>query len=175
LAKQVSPGETDPAGRPEDEAVVIVPAAAADAAAAGEITREAFDGVSIDQAMEKLAGPAAMAWQDAKAEEVRREIRQSPDECFVARVGGRVVGYVTTRCDKLLLRGQVPNLAVDAGHRGKGIGRKLLQRALEHFREAGMKQARIETLTTNPVGRHLYPAVGFREAARQIHYVMRLN
>jgi len=172
-----APGEASRGqGSEGGEELLIVPADAADAAAAAEITREAFRGVSIDQAVEQLIGPTAgMSWQEIKANEVRREIARSPRDCFVAKVGGKVVGYVTTHCDRVLLRGEIPNLAVDRRHRGRGIGRKLLNRALEHFRRAGMKQAKIETLQTNPVGQHLYPAVGFREVARQIHYVMALE
>jgi len=157
------------------EEILIVPATAADAVAAAEITREAFTGVSIDQAIQGLLGPAAgRSWQDIKADEVRREIQQGPGDCFVATCGGRVVGYVTTQLHKEISQGRIPNLAVEKPFRGRGIGRKLLLRALEHFRGLGLKQARIETLTTNPVGQRLYPAVGFKEVARQIHYVMAL-
>ena len=59
--------------------------------------------------------------------------------------------------------------------RGKGIGRKLLVRSIERFRELGLAQAKIDTLATNEIGRHLYPTVGFREVARQVHYVMSLK
>ena len=34
--------------------------------------------------------------------------------------------------------------------------------------------AKIETLEQNPIGRHLYPSLGFQEIARQIHYAMPL-
>jgi ribosomal protein S18 acetylase RimI-like enzyme len=51
----------------------------------------------------------------------------------------------------------------------------LLEHALERFRAAGMTVAKIETLDQNPVGQHLYPSVGFKEVARQIHYAMRLD
>jgi hypothetical protein len=35
--------------------------------------------------------------------------------------------------------------------------------------------AKIETLDQNPVGQALYPSLGFKEVARQIHYAMRLD
>ena len=38
-----------------------------------------------------------------------------------------------------------------------------------------MQVAKIETLEQNPVGQALYPSLGFREVARQIHYAMRLD
>ena len=37
-----------------------------------------------------------------------------------------------------------------------------------------MEVAKIETLDQNPIGQKLYPSLGFREVARQIHYAMRL-
>ncbi|HZW29623.1 MAG TPA: GNAT family N-acetyltransferase, partial [Isosphaeraceae bacterium] len=71
--------------------------------------------------------------------------------------------------------GWIHNLAVDAGLRGQGLGRRLLEHALRRFRDEGMTVAKIETLEQNPIGRHLYPSVGFREVARQIHYAMPLK
>ncbi len=71
--------------------------------------------------------------------------------------------------------GWIHNLAVAAGLRGHGLGRRLLQHALARFRAEGMTVAKIETLEQNSIGRHLYPTLGFVEVARQIHYAMRLD
>jgi ribosomal protein S18 acetylase RimI-like enzyme len=71
--------------------------------------------------------------------------------------------------------GWIHNLAVADDARNQGLGRRLLEHALSRFREGGMTVARIETLEQNPVGRHLYPSVGFREVARQIHYAIDLS
>lgn len=157
------------------EDIVIEPATPADAEAAAEITREAFNGVSIDQAIEKALGPAGgRSWQDIKADQVRREVQRRPEHCFVARSAGRVVGYVTNHVQEDASRGTIANLAVEKSFRRRGIGRGLILSSLEHFRSLGLRQAKIETLSTNPAGQHLYPAVGFKEVVRQIHYVMSL-
>ena len=179
-----APGHADKAGahakggrrnRPADREIVISPAEDADAQAAARITRDAFDGVSIDQAMEKALGRRGkVGWRDLKGREVRNEFEQTPGSCFVAKSAGRVVGFVTTGVDSYASCGRIVNLAVAASWRERGIGRQLIQRALDHFRALGLKQAKIEPLTTNPVGQHLYPATGFKEVARQIHYVMAL-
>ena len=58
---------------------------------------------------------------------------------------------------------------------GKGLGRRLIEHALAHFRSSGMAIAKIETLDQNAVGRHLYPSIGFVEVARQIHYAIALS
>ena len=153
--------------------IVVAEAKYADAAA--ELTAEAFDGVSIDQACERVTGaPALRSWQDIKADVVRKEFTETPHWCFMALMGEKLVGYVTTVPDPKNGKGLIYNLAVDKSIRGQGLGRKLIDRAVESFREQGFIQARIETLDTNPVGQHLYPSCGFTEAIRQIHYAMKL-
>ena len=68
----------------------------------------------------------------------------------------------------------IPNLAVSASVRGHGIGRALIERALDYFRAEGMAFATIETMVNNPIGQTLYPDCGFEEVARQVHYARRL-
>jgi ribosomal protein S18 acetylase RimI-like enzyme len=92
----------------------------------------------------------------------------------VAEAGGRVLGYITTQVDRESGKGRIPNLAVDASARGQGIGRRLIEHALEYFRRQGLAFAMIETMENNPVGQRLYPSCGFEEVGRQIHYVCKL-
>ena len=160
--------------RADDGELAIVPAGPEHADAVVEITREAFDGVSVDQALERLFGPAnGLSWRDVKGGLVRRQLADGQQH-FVALAGGRVVGYVTTRCEADTGRGRIANLAIRAGGRGRGIGRKLIQRALEHFRSRGLEVARIEALAHNQVACHLYPACGFTEVAAEVHFAMKL-
>lgn len=142
-----------------------------------EITAICFDGVSIDRNIEErfgLVGDRDWRW---------RKLRHIDDDVlgdrargvFVWEQDGQVGGYVTTRIDPESKIGGIPNIAVDPALQGKGIGRQLLEYALEFMRTEGMECAKIETLAQNPIGSHLYPDVGFEEVAQQIHYVMRLK
>ena len=146
-----------------------------------EITAATFEGVSIDRNMERLLGPFGEGdWRARKVAAIAEDCRLQPDGVFVAELpaeaaGVRVIGYVTTRLNWVASIGWMPNLAVDAEFQGMGVGRALLERALEFFRERGMEVAKIETLEQNPVGQKLYPSLGFREVARQIHFAMRLD
>jgi ribosomal protein S18 acetylase RimI-like enzyme len=142
-----------------------------------EMTIAAFEGVSIDHDIDRLLGPiAAQDWRTRKGRHVDDDIDAPGGEIAVAvDDGGKVLGYVSMRCDREAKVGQIPNLAVAEDRRGEGIGRRLLEHAIARFREQGMAVARIETLEQNPVGRHLYPSVGFREVARQIHFAMPLT
>ena len=140
------------------------------------ITIEAFAGVSIEQNLEQRFGSiAGHDWCWRKARHIDADIAAPDAAIWVAEDDrGAVVGYITTRIDVAAGVGMIPNLAVSAEVRGQGIGRQLIEYALARFREAGLEAARIETLEQNPIGRHLYPACGFVEVARQVHFAMRL-
>ena len=140
------------------------------------LTVEAFQGVTIEQNLERLFGPiAGHDWAWRKARQIDADVEAHPQGVFVAEEDGAVLGYVTTRVDAEAGIGQIPNLAVSAGARNRGLGRRLIEHALDYFRGLGLTHARIETLDQNPIGQHLYPACGFREVARQIHYGLDLR
>ena len=149
----------------------------ADLARVIDITVEGFDGRSIEQRIDQLVPdlhPPA-DWAERKAREVREDLIRHAEGCFVAVVGEQVVGYVTTIVSEDRLQGRIPNLAVDRRHRNLGIGRALLEQALEDFRARGLAVARIETLSDNAVGHHLYSSLGFSEVVRQVHFALRLS
>ena len=140
------------------------------------LTTDAFEPVSIDRNMERLFGVInGQDWRWRKARHIDEDVERDVSGVFVAEVEEKVVGYITTWMDASAGLGFIPNLAVDAEQRGKGIGRSLIQHALGHFREHGLSHARIETLDQNEIGQALYPSLGFREVARQIHYCMALD
>ena len=141
-----------------------------------ELTVAAFDGVSIAQNIHKLLGPVGgHDWTWHKARAIAADVAHDQMAVFVAEVDDRIVGVITTRVDTEAGIGFVPNLAVDQGEQGRGIGRRLLEHALQYFRSEGVTTAHIETLEQNQIGQHLYPAVGFKEVARQIHYALDLT
>jgi ribosomal protein S18 acetylase RimI-like enzyme len=142
-----------------------------------EITAVTFGPVSIDGNMERLFGPFGQGdWRTRKVAAIADDCHIQPDGVFVAEdARGQVVGYVTTRLDPTRGIGWIPNLAVDPAHQGHGLGRALLEHALDFFRAKDMTVARIETLEQNPIGQSLYPSLGFVEVARQIHYALRLD
>lgn len=140
------------------------------------LTVDAFQGVSIDHNIENRFGLVnGHDWRWRKARHIDEDAAANPQGIFVAEESGTVVGYVTTRVDRDAGIGLIPNLAVAAELRGQGLGRQLIERALDYFRFLGLELAKIETLDQNPVGQHLYPACGFHEVARQIHYVIRIK
>lgn len=136
-----------------------------------EITVEAFDGVSIDQAIEREYGLInGRNWQFRKGRHIDDDVRRCAEGIYVLELDGKIAGLITTWADEEAGIGHIPNLSIVPEHRGQGWGRKLIEYALDRFREAGLTHARIETLVQNDVGNHLYQSLGFREVARQIHF-----
>jgi ribosomal protein S18 acetylase RimI-like enzyme len=141
-----------------------------------EITVLAFDGVSIDQNIEKKHGViAGKDWRFRKARHIDWDIAAYATGIFVAEVEGKPVGFIATRPDPETKIGSIPDMAVHPAHQGKGIGTALIKVALDYLSSLGMEYVRIETLEQNAVGQKLYPRIGFQEIARQIHYIMPLK
>jgi ribosomal protein S18 acetylase RimI-like enzyme len=147
----------------------------ADLDALCRLTVDSFQGVSIDQNIESQFGPIhGRDWRWRKARQIEAETNANPSGTFVAEEAGKILGYITTEIDLEAGIGRIPNLAVAAEARNRGLGRLLIERVLDYFRSLGLTHAKIETLDQNPVGQHLYPACGFQEVARQVHYLRQL-
>jgi len=148
---------------------------AADLPELRRITVEGFEGIAIDQNVENQFGILANHdWRWRKARHVDEDCEVNPTGVFVAEEDGRILGYISTRLDRESGKGRIPNLAVDNDSRGQGVGRKLIEFAVEYLRREGMAFVMIETMINNPIGRYLYPSCGFVEAGQQIHYAMKL-
>jgi GNAT superfamily N-acetyltransferase len=86
----------------------------------------------------------------------RRFLSLSPDGCFVAKVGGQRVGTVTT-CQFGAVA-WIGMMLVDPAWRRQGIGRALMQRALDHVASRGTATVRLDA---TPQGAPLYVSLGF--------------
>ena len=140
-----------------------------------QITVDSFGSVALDQMLEDRLGIwNERDWKARKADHIDEDCQVHPEGCFVAEREGQILGYITTRIDLNNSVGRIPNLAVVEQARGLGLGRRLIHHALDHFREKGLKVARIETMASNVVGQNLYPSCGFEEVGRQVHFAQRL-
>ncbi|MFA5599930.1 MAG: GNAT family N-acetyltransferase, partial [Phenylobacterium sp.] len=87
---------------------------------------------------------------------------------LVAEHGGAVVGYVFGSLDGtdwMSLRGPagvVHDLIVDPDRRGGGIGRRLLEAALQALRDLGAPRVVLSTAHRNESAQRLFAAIGFR-------------
>jgi ribosomal protein S18 acetylase RimI-like enzyme len=140
-----------------------------------QLTLDSFAGVTLEQNVEdKLGQLHGHDWRWRKARHLDEDAAVHPAGIFVAELQGRIVGYITTRLDPEAGRGRIPNLAVARELRGQGLGRQLIEHALDYFRREGLVYAMIETMAQNEIGNRLYPSCGFIEVARQVHFARRL-
>ena len=96
-----------------------------------------------------------------------REIRRKPG--FLPGATWLIAcpeGYVATVQGVMDLGpiGAIQNLGVIPSHRGIGLGRALVHRALAGFQEAGLRRAYLEVTAENNAAVQLYRSLGFRRA-----------
>lgn len=81
---------------------------------------------------------------------------------------GTLAGYL---CLKLVLdEAEILDVAVKYSHRGKGIGRLLVQWALDFSREHGASLLFLEVRAGNAEAIALYRSLGFKESGRRKNY-----
>lgn len=94
------------------------------------------------------------------------ETYRGPNGIFlVAEDAGRIVGTCGVKAEDshtALLR----RLFVEASHRGKGIGRRLLEEAVAFCRKRGFRDVMIQTSARMERAIQLCRAIGFREEGR---------
>ncbi len=87
---------------------------------------------------------------------------------LVADDDGHVVGYAYAAVEGynyMALRGPagvLHDIIVDPEHRGRGVGRLLLDAALEFFRSRGVPRVVLSTAERNEAAQRLFASVGFR-------------
>lgn len=89
----------------------------------------------------------------------------------VAAVGDAVVGYVVAWF--VVDEGEIANLAVTLDARGRGVGGRLLDSAVEMARRRRVAFLYLEVRDSNAAARALYGSRGFHEVARRRHYYRR--
>ena len=75
-------------------------------------------------------------------------------EPFVYEENGKIIGVVMVQQDYLML--DLINLYVDIDHRGKGMGRKLLNFAEEYAKKKKLHGVRLETSKDNEAAQKFY-------------------
>ena len=99
-----------------------------------QITEICFDGVSIDRNIEENFGQInGRDWRFRKLRHIDADVAGDHARgAFVFETDdGDVVGYITTRLDREAGIGWIPNVAVDPTHQGAGVGRQLMEHAID--------------------------------------------
>lgn len=92
------------------------------------------------------------------------EIVGSPSSSlFVARAGAEIVGMLTLVTYRIPtgLSGHIEDVVVDAERGGQGIGRLLVERALEEARRQGVRFVELTSRASREAANRLYQGCGF--------------
>jgi GNAT superfamily N-acetyltransferase len=93
-----------------------------------------------------------------------RLLNENGDAVFVAERGGQVIGwvqvgfYLTVESDGAA---EIRGLVVDAGHRGGGVGRRLMERAEGWARERGLAMMRVRSNVVRGGAHAFYQRLGY--------------
>lgn len=93
------------------------------------------------------------------------EVRQMLDQFLVYDIDGNVVGCVAVQFYPETKQAELACLAVDAAHENQGIGRRLVEKALERAKAYGAEEAFVLSTQTYNYFRH---KLGFTEADANI-------
>ncbi len=94
-------------------------------------------------------------------EGIDRYLARNPGLSFVAEIDGDVAGCVFAGHDGR--RGYLYHLAVSVAHRGQGVGRALVSRALSALAREGIAKIHIDVLQENEEGMRFWRAMGWSE------------
>ncbi|SMP56096.1 hypothetical protein SAMN06265222_10586 [Neorhodopirellula lusitana] len=83
---------------------------------------------------------------------------------YQERPGGRTMPVATVQGIEQDGWGAIQNLGVIPEHRGRGLGRLLMQRAATGFQAAGLSKMNLEVTTANTSAVRLYEQLGFSRA-----------
>ncbi len=84
-------------------------------------------------------------WQVRQTSDIEAFLEKEGDRVWVAIKEAAVLGWVGIRLHPVDLMGEIYILAVDPEHQRRGIGKALIDFALERMRAAGMAIAMVET------------------------------
>ena len=96
-------------------------------------------------------------------EEIKEYLRRNPGLSRVAKAGSEIVGAVL--CGHDGRRGIIYHLAVAPEHRGRGIGKMLLDDCVRGLRQAGLPRVIILVAGDNAAGHQFWLRNGFEDLA----------
>ena len=100
-------------------------------------------------------------WNDPAAD-IALARREANATVLIGRDGGVIVATAMVGHDGH--RGWVYYVATDPGHRGKGLGRTIMQAAEDWLRQAGLAKLQLMVRRENAAAGAFYQSIGYAEA-----------
>ncbi|MCM1115116.1 MAG: GNAT family N-acetyltransferase [Clostridium sp.] len=96
---------------------------------------------------------------DDSKEGIERFIKRNPETCFVAETEGRIIGTILAGNDGR--RGYIYHTAVHPDYQGQGIGKALVNRAMDALSKLGINKAALVVFGRNEKGNAFWEKLGF--------------
>lgn len=152
--------------REDDVTLTIRPAVPADVDALGRLGAQL---VAVHHAFDaaRFIAPTPQT-QAGYGRFLSAQLKRKDAVVLVAEEAGEVVGYTYAALegnDWLTLRGPagvIYDLMVDAEHRRRGLGRRLLSEAIAGLERNGAPQVQLSTAERNATAQRLFASLGFR-------------
>lgn len=109
-------------------------------------------------------------WGEGEFESMIAE-RNTLIQCL--KIGRRTIGFAVSRIGAD--EAEILSVAIDAGHRGRGLSRNLLLTHLGHLAGRGVRRIFLEVEENNAPARRLYERAGFTTVGRRERYYRQPN
>lgn len=110
---------------------------------------------------------------DDSKENISKYLQRNPNTSFVAVENGEIVGAILAGHDGY--RGFIHHTAVSSLHRGKGIGTKLVNAAVNAIRNEGINKVVLVAFKTNTLGNSFWEKQGFKVREDLYYRDLRIN
>jgi len=104
------------------------------------------------------AGPGVHLSRSDQPHEIKKKLRKDPDLFLVAEEGDVLIGAVLGGFDGR--RGMVYHLAIEKGHRNKGVGKLLMQELEDRLRSKDCLKYYLLVTRDNPEALEFYKEIG---------------
>jgi GNAT superfamily N-acetyltransferase len=112
------------------------------------------------------------------AARLARILARGDHQVFVAELEGRPIGWLHALIAEYLESGAcvvIGGLVVDRGHRKRGIGRRLMERAEAWARERGCAVVRLWSTTARTAAHRFYEGLGYANVKTQYAFAKSLD
>ena len=126
------------------------------------------------EAMELWNGAAGVGISPDDSEEyLRANLLRNPLTSFVAVENGKIIGAIMAGHDGY--RGSIHHTAVLEKYRNQGIGKKLVDSALNAIKSEGINKVNLVVFTDNDSGNAFWEKMGFTARPDLIYKNLRVN
>ncbi len=104
---------------------------------------------------------------DDSEEGIEHYLRKNPTTCFVATEGSKIIGVILSGHDGR--RAYIYHTAVAVSERGKGVGKALVEKAIEALQKEGIHKVALVVFGANDTGNSFWEKIGFEQRSDLVY------